>query len=160
MYSKCVWSLKYFTNNLGPKLFLYLTDLRIINGMLFTLFSMWNKFITCTHSFKKAFLLLGMKSLHVRINTETTLSSVLANQAENIIRELSIPLFFQPFIPTATPSTSSPKSYSPPPSLFCHAHTYSFIILTQGKTENFKVPLSGEIWFKLMWMLEREETGV
>lgn len=126
MYSKCVWSLKYFTHNLGPKLFLYLTDLRIINGMLFSLFSMWNKFITCTHSFKKAFLLLGMKSLHVRINTETTLSSVLANQAENIIRELSIPLFFQPSFPQPPHQLHHLNPTAPhPASSVTHTHTVS-----------------------------------
>lgn len=43
--------------------------------------------MTCTPHSNKAFLLHRMRSFHVRISTETTVSSVLTNQAENIIRE-------------------------------------------------------------------------
>ncbi len=53
----------------------------------FSCFKNWNMLMTCTPRSKKAFLLHGMKSFHVRISTETTVSSVLTNQAENIIRE-------------------------------------------------------------------------
>ncbi len=60
----------------------------LINMLLhLSCFKDWNMLMTCTPRTNEAFLLRGMKSFHVRISTETTVSSVLTNQAENIIRE-------------------------------------------------------------------------
>lgn len=102
--------------------------------------------MTCTPHSNKAFLLHRMRSFHVRISTETTVSSVLTNQAENIIREHN----------PALRSLSHPVTFYSP---WTHTHFYDLFLRRTGES-GLQIFSSCMILFEQMWMLARTEAWV